>query len=53
MTRGQRRAHAVVFRVLALTLFVSLGFALWRRHVVTTTEPASLGRTPLHDGAAP
>lgn len=48
MTRGQRKAHAIVFRVLAVFMLAALGFALARRHVVAETEGASLGRTPVH-----
>lgn len=51
MTRGQRRAHAIAFRVLAVFLLAALGFALSRRRLVSETERASLGRAPLHDAA--
>jgi hypothetical protein len=53
VTRGQRRTHAIVFRLLAVLLCAVLSFALWRRHVVAATESAPLGRAPIHDGAAP
>jgi hypothetical protein len=53
VTRGQRRTHAIVFRVLAVFLLAALAFALHRRSVAARTESASLGRTPVHDGAAP
>ena len=51
MTRGQRQAHRIVFRVLAVFLLASLSFALWRRHVVSDTESVALGRTPVHEAA--
>lgn len=53
MTRGQRRGHAMIFRVLAVFLLAALGFAVWRRHVVSETEPVAIGRTPLHDMGVP
>jgi hypothetical protein len=49
MTRGQRSAHAIVFRVLAVFLLGALGFALSRRHVVREIESAPLGHTAVHE----
>lgn len=53
MTRGQRSAHAIVFRLLAVFLLGALGFALSRRHVASETEAASIGRTSVHDATGP
>jgi hypothetical protein len=49
VTRAQRRAHAIVFPVLAALLAAAIGWALVRRAVVVTVEPASLGRVAPHD----
>lgn len=49
MTRGQRRAHLVVFRGLAVFFVIAIAFAWMRRSVVARTEPAALGRTRVHD----
>ena len=55
MTRAQRRAHALVFRVLAALLLAAIGFAFVRRSVARDTEAAALGHTRVHDadGATP
>jgi len=53
VTRGQRRAHAIVFRVLAAFFVVALGLALARRQVVHAHESASLGHTRVHDATEP
>lgn len=57
MTRGQRKAHALVFRVLAVFFVLALGWALSRRATVASTDDVTLGRasasSPAASGATP
>ncbi len=45
MTRAQRRAHAWIARVLAVTLTLALAFAIYRRSIAASTEELATAHT--------